>query len=63
MKQNKKGKSDKRFSKIVNHIVQKASPSDDKQNAMAVQDEADAIDQEGKPRKPKVRDLDTGWNK
>lgn len=60
MKQNKKGKSDKRFSKIVNHIVQKASPSD---NAMAVQDEADAIDQEGKPRKPKVRDLDTGWNK
>ena len=62
MKQNKKGKSDKRFSKIVNHIVQNSSPQD-KQNAMAVEDEADAIDQEGKPRKPKVRDLDTGWNK
>lgn len=42
-----------RFDKIVSHIVQKSSPS----NPMAVEDEADAIDQEGKKRKLKSVDL------
>lgn len=46
----KSGKADPRFHKIVNHIVQKNSPSSDP-NLMAVEDEADAEDQEGKKKK------------
>lgn len=53
---NKKGTSDKRFSKIVNHIVQKSSPQE-QENAMAVKDEADAIDQEDN-KKPKLKPRD-----
>lgn len=45
-----------RFDKIVNHIVQKSSPSD-KANNMAVEDEEEAIDQEGKKLKLKNVDL------
>jgi len=51
-KQKTKGPA-KRFDKLVNHIVQKQSPS----NNMANEDEADAIQQEGKKRKLKDVDL------
>lgn len=45
----------KRFAKISEHIIQKNSPSD-KPNNMAVQDEEEAEDQEGK--KTKYRNVD-----
>lgn len=45
-----------RFDKLVNHIVQKSSPSDQANN-MAVEDEEEAVDQEGKKVKPKNVDL------
>lgn len=62
MKPTKKGTMGNRFHKLVKHIVDQNS-ANAQANAMAVEDEADAIDQEGKKRKPKPRDLDTGWNK
>lgn len=46
-------KAGNRFDKIVKAITEKASPA----NNMAVEDEADAIDQEGKKRKLKNVDL------
>lgn len=47
----------KRFEKISNHIIQSKSPSADKGgNPMAVEDESDAEDQEGK--KTKYRSID-----
>lgn len=44
----------RRFDKIVKHIVEKQSPSS---NPMAIKDEEEAIDQEGKKRKLKSVDL------
>jgi hypothetical protein len=49
----KKG-TDKRFEKLVKHIVQKSSPSD---NPMGVVDEEEAIDQEA-PKKLKLKSVD-----
>lgn len=52
-----------RFDKIVKHIVQKGSPSinkpltDNDDDEMGVEEEADAIDQEGKPAKRKAKDI------
>jgi len=65
MKQNKGNKKQhNKFHKIAKYIVSKNSPStDDKENAMAVQDEADAIDQnlnrntKLKHRDPKIKYL------
>jgi len=64
----KTGKHDKRFHKLVNHIVQKNSPSitkpltDNDDDEMAVEEEANAIDQEGKPARRKAKDMDPNKN-
>ena len=55
-KQTPKNPKRGRFDKLVNHIVQKSSPSM-KDNNMAVEDEEEAIDQEGKKLKLKNVDL------
>lgn len=46
-----------RFEKISKHVIQKNSPAVDKVNEMAVEDEADAEDQEGKKTKYRPVDL------
>ena len=46
-----------RFEKIAKHVVQKNSPSEAEGNPMAVEDEADAEDQEGKKTKYRSVDL------
>ena len=47
-------KAPSRFDKIVKHIAEKASPTD---NSMAIEHEADAIAQNAKKLKPKRTDL------
>lgn len=56
-------KKPSRFDKIVKHIVQKGSPSintpltDNDDDEMGVEEEADAVGQEGKPVKRKAKDI------
>lgn len=57
-KQTPKNPKRGRFDKLVNHIVQKHSPSTDAEgNPMANEDESEAYDQEGKKLKLKSVDL------
>jgi hypothetical protein len=60
-----------RFHKIANHIIQKQSPSkqdkpltDRDDDEMGIEEEADAVDQEGKygPKKRKAKDTDPNDN-
>lgn len=56
-KQTPKNPKRGKFDKLVNHIVQKSSPSIKSSNPMGVEDEEEAYDQEGKKRKLKDVDL------